>query len=86
MSKPKKSKALCRGCREDYYNGQGAPECWSYKSAKVVKRHRIGWWVTPDTSGAFTTCWTFQCHSAPGQYGHYEKLPSFAVDVHDETR
>ena len=74
-----KSKALCKGCREDYYNGTGAEECWSYKSAKVVTRFRIGWWTQPDTPGAFTKVKTLKCHFAPGQYGHYDQLPDFAV-------
>lgn len=32
---------LCRGCRNDFYNGNndiGVKECWSLKSAKIVKR------------------------------------------------
>ena len=32
----------CRGCRNDFYNGQGAKECWSRVTAKIVWRIRIG--------------------------------------------
>ena len=35
--KPKKS--MCRGCRDDFYNGgnpYGTKECWHFKDAKVV--------------------------------------------------
>ena len=74
-----KSKSLCTGCRADYYNGQGAKECWSYKSAKIVDRYRIGWWTAPTEAGAFTKIKTLNCHHAPGQYAHYEKLPDFVT-------
>jgi hypothetical protein len=73
----------CRGCRNDFYNGNnklGVRECWSLKSAKPVRRWRIGWWTTPDTPRAFEEVETLSCHHAPGQYGSYEKLPTFAVD------
>lgn len=76
-----KSKSLCAGCRNDFYNGQGAKECWSYKTAKVCTRWRIGWWTAPDAKGAFTKVTTLDCHHAPGRYGHYDKLPGFAVDA-----
>lgn len=76
MSKPCKSKALCRGCRDDFYNGQGASECWSFKDAKVVTRYRIDWWTQPTTRSAFTKVATLDCHYAPGKYGHYKELPA----------
>lgn len=75
-----KSKALCAGCRDEYYNGLGAVECWSYQGAQVVTRYRIGWWTTPDTPGAFTKVETLNCHHAPGKYALQEKLPPFAVE------
>lgn len=36
----KKSKEACSGCYNDDYNRGlgGAKECWSYKSAKIIKR------------------------------------------------
>lgn len=73
----KKSKQLCKGCRCDYYNGQGAAECWSYKTAEVVTRYQLGWWVRPTEPGAFREVQTLHCHSAPGQYAMYETLPDF---------
>lgn len=74
--------SLCSGCREDFYNGKntiGVQECWSLKTAKIVKRWRLGWWTTPDTPEAFREVRTLNCHSAPGQYAHYEQLPNWAV-------
>lgn len=79
-SVPKADKlAMCKGCRENYYNGEGASECWSLKTAKVVKRWRLGWWTRPDERGAFTEVVTLNCHRAPGKYAHQETLPPFAV-------
>jgi len=56
-----KTKAMCRGCREDYYNGQGG--CWCYDSARVCRRAFVHlsmippWAVEPET--------TLTCHRRP---------------------
>lgn len=45
MSRTKKDKTLCAGCRDNFYNGNntiGVSECWSFKSARVVKKRRVG--------------------------------------------
>ena len=65
----------CRGCRDDYYNGTGAKECWLLKDAKVVTRYRIGWWTPMDSAKNFQKVTTHHCHHAPGQYAQMEKLP-----------
>lgn len=84
-----KSKAMCDGCRENYYNGVGecpisgkanTKECWHYESARVVRRFRIGWWTPPGSRGAFTEVETLHCHHAPGKYAHYDELPAFAFN------
>lgn len=83
----KHDKKYCRGCRDDFYNGKnsiGVKECWSYPTAKVVRRYKIGWWTRPDSPGAFTKIKTHDCHWEPGKYGFYEELPAFAVDVREE--
>jgi hypothetical protein len=43
MSKPKKDKAQCGGCYNNDYNFGlgGSNECWSFKSAKIIKRLAI---------------------------------------------
>lgn len=69
----------CSGCRDDFYNGEGAKECWSLKTAKVVTLYRIGWWTAPTEKGAFTKVKTNSCHYATGRYAHYKELPSCAV-------
>lgn len=40
MPKTAKSKSLCAGCYHDDYNHgfMGVKECWSFDSAKVIKR------------------------------------------------
>jgi hypothetical protein len=40
----------CRGCGNDFYNGEGAKECWSLKDAKLVTRYAIGFWTPMDTA------------------------------------
>ena len=34
----KKSKTLCNGCYNDFYNNAIPKGCWNYDSAKVVKK------------------------------------------------
>jgi hypothetical protein len=40
----RKSKEMCLGCENDFYNGKnnlGVKCCWSYKTARIVKRQMI---------------------------------------------
>lgn len=46
LSKKKKLE-MCAGCRDNYYNGQGADECWMLKTARKVERKEVGFWDTP---------------------------------------
>ena len=44
------NKELCLGCDNDFYNGKNdvdVKECWSLKTAKIVKRITIGHWEEP---------------------------------------
>jgi hypothetical protein len=43
----KKSKKLCLGCRDDFYNDHRDEGCWMYKNAKVVQLQRVGIWQPP---------------------------------------
>lgn len=77
----------CRGCEDDFYNGQnpmGVRECWMLKSAKLVTRYRIGTWTQPTQSGAFTKVRVYSCRKESGQH-FYEKLPDFAIDPIDRA-
>ena len=42
-----KSKAMCSGCRDDYYNHNREGGCWCFKTAKIVTRIRVGIWELP---------------------------------------
>lgn len=77
-----KSKSMCSGCRDDYYNRPGnstTGECWCYAKAKVVRRWRIHWWTAPTVPQAYTEVETLACHREPGQYAFHEQLPDFAI-------
>ena len=44
------NKKHCAGCRNNFYNGNndlGVTECWSLKTAKLIKRRRVGTWERP---------------------------------------
>lgn len=59
-----KTKAMCVGCRDDYYNGLGAKECWSFQSAKVVTKTCVGTWDRPPY--LWNPQETLSCHSPEG--------------------
>ena len=40
----KKTKEMCRGCYNNFYNGNnsyGVKECWSFKDAKIIDRIEV---------------------------------------------
>lgn len=45
-----KTKQMCQGCRDDFYNHNREGGCWSFKTAKIVKRVRVGIWEQPPYS------------------------------------
>lgn len=45
-----KTKEMCRGCEDDFYNGNNpynVQECWSYKNAKIEMRKRVSMHQVP---------------------------------------
>lgn len=46
-----KDKAMCSGCRNDWYNTEGLDisgmgkrsGCWSFEDAEVVTRYKLAW-------------------------------------------
>jgi len=42
-----KSKCMCSGCHNDYYNQDRYGGCCNFKKAKVVQRMRVGIWQNP---------------------------------------
>lgn len=74
-----KTKDLCVGCHNDFYNGKndkGIEECWLYQQARIVERFKIGWWTEPSSLEAFKKVWTLSCHNAPGDYALLTELPA----------
>lgn len=77
MAKPKKSKKLCSGCRNERYNfGKGfveregidAPvtctQCWSFEDAKIVKKKIVSISQVPPWKNK--PVWVLSCYSKPG--------------------
>ncbi len=53
----------CHGCRQNFYNGNndlGVTQCWSLKSAKLIKRKEVPLWQTPP--------WTQKARTLPSCY------------------
>lgn len=42
-----KSKEMCSGCRDDFYNRNRSGGCWSFVTAKVVTRMKVGTFQPP---------------------------------------
>ena len=77
MNKSDKLK-LCSGCRQNFYNGNngmGIKECWSLKSARKVRRWRIGWWTPMTSKDGFIPVTTLSCHVETGTAAFMERLP-----------
>ena len=47
MSEVNKTKAMCRGCRDDYYNQNRQGGCWCFGDATIVERIQVGVWEPP---------------------------------------
>jgi hypothetical protein len=70
--------ALCRGCRDDFYNDHndiGVKQCWSLKDAQVVPRYKLHWWTQQDTARNFTLVTTLSCYHRPGEFAFMKDLP-----------
>jgi len=57
-----KSKAMCVGCRDNFYNHNQPDGCWCFASAKIVRRVRVGIWEPPpysrDRAEKYLSCFT----------------------------
>jgi hypothetical protein len=60
----KKVKALCSGCKNDYYNHNREGGCWDFKTAEVVNRTKVGIWQNPPYKWNPET--TLSCHNPKG--------------------
>ena len=63
----RKSKMMCSGCYNNYYNHKETDGCWSFKSAKVVKRIKVGIMEKPPYSAnraeKYLSCYRQQGYS-----------------------
>lgn len=81
-----KSAKLCRGCRDDFYNGNndmGIKECWSLRQAAPVTRYACGTWTQPAVPGAFREVKVYSCYRPEDGSGisHCDELPECATEV-----
>jgi hypothetical protein len=60
----RKSKTMCDGCRDDYYNRNREEGCWTYGTAYVVKRVKVGIWQPPPYS--WNPQEVLSCHNPDG--------------------
>lgn len=60
------TKQDCKGCRDDFYNGTGATECWMFKDAKLITRYAIGFWTPMDTARNLREVVKPQCYHEQG--------------------
>jgi hypothetical protein len=71
-----KTKSMCVGCYNNFYNGNGAEGCWDFPSAVVKTRYQIEVCTRPTEAGAFTKMETLSCYRKSGVV-FYNELPDF---------
>lgn len=67
MPRVKKTKSMCVGCSENFYNGNnsyGVSECWNFKSAKVCKKKFVPMDMRPPWTMPSET--TLSCYRKKG--------------------
>lgn len=63
----KKSKKMCVGCRDDYYNHSQPDGCWMFPDARIVERMKVGTFQTPPYK--WKPRQTLNCYSPEGSCG-----------------
>jgi hypothetical protein len=67
MPRTKKTKGLCVGCRDNYYNhpqNSTTGECWSFSSARVRRKKFVPLDMRPPWTLPVVT--TLSCYRRPG--------------------
>ena len=59
-----KTKSMCSGCYNDFYNQTRSDGCWHFVSAKIVDRTKVGIWQNPPYVWKPQT--TLSCHDPNG--------------------
>jgi len=83
-----KSKQMCSGCHDDFYNHGGATgmtnHCWSYDSAEVVKGIEIGKWDNPPYRKV-PIIKKLSCFHSDNRNFFFVKLPEDAQNTRKKT-
>lgn len=79
-----KSKSMCAGCRDNFYNQDNKAGCWLFANAEVVRKVRVGIWESPpyakDRAEKCLSCFH------PEGYAMLELTDSRVVDDVQATR
>ncbi len=59
-----KTKTLCSGCRDDFYNRNRPEGCWQFAKAKLVQLTIVGIWQNPPYKWQPQD--TLSCHNPDG--------------------
>lgn len=59
-----KSRSMCDGCFNDFYNHAVHEGCWSFKTAVVVERVKVGIWDEPPYKRVLVK--VLSCRKDPG--------------------
>jgi len=70
------SRAACRGCHDDFYNGPES-RCWSAKTGRMKTRYRIHYLTAPTVKGAITKVRAPSCYRQVNAMYYFDTLPSF---------
>lgn len=74
------NKDHCRGCRNDFYNGNnecGVKNCFSLKAAKMITRFRISIHTPMNRKSGYTKMKLPNCYHQKGS-AYLEKIPDYA--------
>lgn len=67
MARTPKTKSLCVGCRDNYYNNavtSSTGECWSFSSARIARKKFVPMDLRPPWDVPVVT--TLSCHRKKG--------------------
>ena len=78
---PEKTKKMCVGCHDDFYNHTQQHGCWSFGNATIVKRVRVGIREPPPYSPNREQDY-LSCYHAQG----YAMLPLTDVRVREANK
>jgi len=70
----------CRGCRNNFYNGNnslGVARCWSLESAKLVTKYRLSSSTPMWIREAYVKVKVPSCYHESG-YVHLDAIPDYA--------